>query len=218
MKRLLLISSFSFLCIQFSFAQYPLVNIHDLQYISPQDLSNGVDTSVYYLDTVQVEGIVTFDPCDYGLSTTGGRVGTWLQDAAGGPFNGVHVLIDAAAIGYTPGLNTLNNDVQFIDNFQVGNKVKCTGIVSNFGLSGAPVPGNSQILILPVASSITAIGQAIPAPPVVAVSDFSLNDGTGGQIIQRTTGEQWEGSYVQLNNVQVVDVSYGTGSSAGRIF
>lgn len=218
MKRLLLISSFSFLCIQFSFAQYPLVTIHDLQYISTQDLSNGVDTSVYYLDTVQVEGIVTFDPCDYGLSTTGGRVGTWLQDAAGGPFNGVHVLIDAAAIGYTPGLNTLNNDVQFIDNFQVGNKVKCTGIVSNFGLSGAPVPGNSQILILPVASSITAIGQAIPTPPVVAVSDFSLNDGTGGQIIQRTTGEQWEGSYVQLNNVQVVDVFYGTGSSAGRIF
>lgn len=203
---------------QCAFAQYPLVSIYDLQYIDPQGLSDGIDTNSYYLDTVQIEGIVAFDPCDYGLSTTGGRVGTWLQGASGGAFNGIHILIDAAAIGYSAGLNALNNDVQFIDNFQLGNKVKCTGIVSNFGLSSAPVPGNSQILILPVASAITGIGQTIPAPPVVNISQFSLNDGTGGQIIQRTTGEQWEGTYVQFNNVQVVDVSYGTGSSTGRIF
>ncbi|MBK9730196.1 MAG: T9SS type A sorting domain-containing protein [Chitinophagaceae bacterium] len=218
MKNFLLSCAFSLLCISSSFAQYPLVSIHDLQYIDAPSLAIGVDTSIYYLDTVQVEGIVTFDPCDYGLSTTGGRVGTWLQDGAGGAFNGVHVLIDAAAIGYTPGLNTLNNDVQFIDNFQVGNKVKCTGIVSNFGLTGAPVPGNSQILLLPVASSITGIGQAVPTPPLLTINQFSQNDGTGGQIIQRTTGEQWEGTYVQFNNVQVVDISYGTGSSTGRVF
>ncbi|MBX7109829.1 MAG: T9SS type A sorting domain-containing protein [Chitinophagales bacterium] len=217
MKKLLLLAAFSLLCFRHSFAQYPLVSIHDLQYIDAPSLAAGIDTSIYYKDTVQVEGIVTFDPCDYGLSTTGSRVGTWLQDAAGGAFNGVHVLIDAAAIGLS-NLNTLNNDVQFIDNFQVGNKVKCTGIVSSFGLSSAPVPGNTQILILPVASSITGIGQSIPAPPVVNISDFSQNDGTGGQIIQRTTGEQWEGTYVQFNNVQVVDISYGTGSSTGRVF
>lgn len=217
MKKLLLLSTISILCFQYAQAQYPLVSIHDLQYIDAPSLAAGIDTSIYYKDTVQVEGIVTFDPCDYGLSTTGSRVGTWLQDAAGGSFNGVHVLIDAAAIGLS-NLNTLNNDVQFIDNFQVGNKVKCTGIVSSFGLSSAPVPGNTQILILPVASSITGIGQTIPAPPVVNISDFSQNDGTGGQIIQRTTGEQWEGTYVQFNNVQVVDISYGTGSSIGRVF
>lgn len=218
MKKIVLACLFTLAMLHGAMAQYPLVSIYDLQYIDPQGLSDGIDTNSYYLDTVQLEGIVTFDPCDYGLSTTGGRVGTWLQDPSGGSFKGIHVLIDAAAIGYGAGLNALNNEVQFIDNFQLGNKVKCTGIVSNFGLSSAPVPGNSQVLILPVASSITGIGQAIPAPPVVNISQFSLNDGTGGQIIQRTTGEQWEGSYVQFNNVQVVDVSYGTGSSTGRIF
>lgn len=218
MKKLLLLVAFSFLILFKTSAQYPLVSIHDLQYIDPAALAAGVDTSIYYLDTVQLEGIVTFDPCDYGLSTTGSRVGTFLQGSSGGAFNGIHVLIDAAAIGYGPGVDALNNEVQFIDNFQVGNKVKCTGIVSSFGLSSAPVPGNSQILILPVASTITGIGQAIPTPPILPISDFSQNDGTGGQIIQRTTGEQWEGSYVQFNNVQVVDISYGTGSSTGRIF
>lgn len=217
MKKQLLIIFLVFLS-GYSFAQYPLVSIHDLQYIDPQSLANGVDTSAYYLDTVQLEGIVTFDPCDYGLSTTGGRVGTWLEDASGGAWSGVHVLIDAAAIGYTGSLNDLNNDVQFIDNFQVGNKVKCTGLVSSFGLSAAPVPGNSQILILPVQSTLENVGQPVPTPPVLPVSDFSLSDGAGNQIIQRTTGEQWEGVYVELDNVQVVDITYGTGSSAGRIF
>ncbi len=218
MNKMLLSIALFFSLTNYLKAQYPLVSIHDLQYIDPQSLSNGVDTSVYYLDTIQVEGIVTFDPCDYGLSTTGGRVGTWLEDPAGGPWSGVHVLIDAAAIGYTGSLNDLNNTVQFIDNFSLGNKIKCTGILNSFGLTGAPVPGNTQVLILPVQSTITAVGQTIPAPPVLSVDQFSLSDGAGGQTIQRETGEQWEGVYVEFDNVQVVDVSYGTGSNTGRIF
>lgn len=215
-KQLLLFFCGMITC--FAYAQYPDVSIYDIQYISDQDLANGVDTSIYYLDTVQVEGVVSFDPCDYGLSTTGGRVGTWLEDPAGGPWSGVHVLIDAAAIGYSGALTDLNNDVQFIDNFQPGNKVKCTGIVSSFGLSAAPVPGNTQILILPVQSTITGVGQTVPVPPVLTIDQFSLSDGGGGQIIQRATGEQWEGVYVEFDNVQVVDVTYGTGANAGRIF
>src|SRR6476659_2509911 len=159
MRRVLPVIGFMILSLKPLLAQFPQVSIHDIQYIDPQDLANGIDTSIYYLDTVMGEGIVTFDPCDYGLSTTGGRVGTWLEDPAGGAWSGVHVLIDAAAIGYSGSLSSLNNDVQFIDNFQPGNKVKCTGLISSFGLSSAPVPGNTQVLILPYQSSITAVGQ-----------------------------------------------------------
>lgn len=202
----------------FTQAQYPLVSIHDIEFVSAQDLSLGIDTSVYYGDTVQVEGIVTFDPCDYGLSQSGSRVGTWLEDPSGGAWSGVHVLIDAAAIGYSGTLEDLNNDVQFIDNFQPGNKVKCTGIVSSFGINGStPVPGNTQILLLPIQSSITGLG-SIPAPSVVTIDQFQLNDGGGGQIIQYSTGEQWEGVYVEIDNVTVTDVSLGSGSNTGRTF
>lgn len=199
-------------------AQYPLVSISDIQYVDFQNLSNGIDTSSYFGDTVEIEGIVTFDPCDYGLSSTGSRVGTWLQDPNQSSWNGIHVLIDAAAIGYSGTLSELNNAVQFIDNFQVGNKVRCTGIVGNFGLnSSTPVPGNTQVLLLPIASEITGIG-SVPSPYIINVDQFMLSDGQGGQITQHTTGEVWEGCYAEIPNVQVVDVSYGTGSNTGRIF
>ncbi len=199
-------------------AQYPLVSIHNIQYVDPQVLATGADTSAYYLDTVQVEGIVTFNPCDYGLSTTGSRVGTWVSDGTGNPWSGVHVLLDPGAIGYSGSINSLNQVVTFIDNFQLGYKVRFTGVVSSFGLSGAPVPGNTQILLLPVPSTLMGIGQTTASPPVVTVDMFMKNDGAGGQVLQRVTGEPWEGVYVEIQNVQVVDVSYGTGSNAGRIF
>ncbi|MCS6990981.1 MAG: hypothetical protein NZL95_03885 [Chitinophagales bacterium] len=199
-------------------AQYPLVSIYDLQYVNAQLLAAGADTSAYYLDTVRVEGIVTFNPCDYGLSTTGSRVGTWLSDGTSNQWSGVHVLLDPGAIGYTGSINDLNNAVTFIDNFQVGNKVQCTAIVSSFGLSGAPVPGNTQLLLLPTASILKGIGQPVPTPPVLTIDQFMKSDGAGGQVLQRLTGEPWEGVYVEIQNVQVVDVSYGTGSNAGRIF
>lgn len=199
-------------------AQYPLVSIKDLQYVSDQLLAAGSDTSTYYLDTVQVEGIVTFNPCDYGLSTTGSRVGTWLSDGTSNQWSGVHVLLDPGAIGYSGTINDLNTAVTFIDNFQVGNKVRCLVRVTSFGLSNAPVPGNTQLLLLPTASTLTGIGQTVPTPPVLTIDQFMKSDGAGGQVLQRVTGEPWEGVYVQFQNVQVVDVSYGTGSNSGRIF
>ncbi|MCS6916221.1 MAG: T9SS type A sorting domain-containing protein [Chitinophagales bacterium] len=199
-------------------AQYPLVSIKDLQFVNDQLLAAGSDTSAYYLDTVRVEGVVTFNPCDYGLSTTGSRVGTWLSDGSSNEWSGVHVLLDPGAIGYTGTINDLNTAVTFIDNFQVGNKVQCTVVVSSFGLSNAPVPGNTQLLLLPAASSLKGIGQPIPQPPVLTIDQFMKSDGAGGQVLQRVTGERWEGVYVEFHNVQVVDVSYGTGSNSGRIF
>ncbi len=180
-------------------AQFPLVSIDSIQRITPQDLALDQDLSYLTGDTVEVEGIVTFDPCLYGLSS-GSRIGTWIQDAAGGPFSGLHILIENGLLqGYSGTLSDLNDDTQFLDNFTVGNKVKMTGIVSNFS-------GNTQMILLDVPTQITGINPA-PQPLVINIADLNQTDGAGGQVISRTTGEQYEGMLVEVQNVTVVNVS-----------
>ena len=96
-------------------SSYPLVSIYDLQYVNDQNLINNNDSSSYFGDTVQVEGIVTFNPCAYALSTTGSRVGTWLQqDGLTGPWTGVAILIDPTAIGFSGNVTDLDAIVKYI--------------------------------------------------------------------------------------------------------
>lgn len=188
-------------------AQYPLVNIYDIQYKDDASLSLEDDLSAYDGDTVRVQGIVTFDPCIYALSTSGTRLGTFLsEESATGVWTGLTVLIDYAAIGYSGDLQGLNDEALFIDNFQVGNIVECTGIVSTFD-------GNTQLLVLPIASEIVGFGTP-PAAETASVGDFMQSDGAGGQVMQTVTGEPYENVYVELTNVFVTDVSYT--SSSGR--
>lgn len=177
------------------FAQFPLIDIYDIQYIDPIDLSLGSDGSYLLGDTVEVEGVVSFDPCDYGLSTN--RKGTFLQANPGEPFGGVEVLIDAAAIGYSAGLQSLNDDVLFIDNFQVGNTVRCTGKISEFS-------GYTQIQLLPFPSSIQALGTK-PAPLVITIDSLML----AGGVLNKVSGEKYEGTYVEIQNVFVANVIPG---------
>lgn len=179
-------------------AQYPLVEIHDIQYRDEASLAAEDDLSLYEGDTVRIQGVVTFNPCDYGLSSTGSRMGTWLQDTDGGEFSGVHVLIDYPAIGY-PDLESLNDATLFVDNFQVGNIVECTGIVSTF-------EGNTQFWLIPVESSIIGF-TTLPSPDPAAIDELMVSDGAGGQVINTIEGELYEGRYVELTNVYVTDVT-----------
>lgn len=214
MKKIFSILFFLFPTILFA-QTYPLVSIHDLQYVDGQSLATGNDSSAIYMgDTVQVEGVVTFNPCDYGLSDQHVRVGTFIEDSAGGAWSGVHVLIDPGAIGLgsTPAAVTqLNNDVLFLDNYQYGSKVKATGIVTSFR-------NNTQIVLLPVQSTVTSFSTPVPAPAQVTIDSFMQSDGQGGQVLQITTGEKYEGVYVQFNNVRVVDVSVTNGYGGTRVF
>ncbi len=175
-------------------AQFPLTDIFDVQYIDPVDLSLGSDLSYISGDTVEIEGVVSFDPCDYGLSTN--RKGTWVQTNPGSPFGGVEVLIDPAVIGYTGGLESLSDDALFIDNFQVGNTVRFTGLVSEFS-------NNTQIQILPIPSSIQALGTK-PAPVVITIDSLMV-----GITQNKISGEKYEGTYVEIKNVFVANVIPG---------
>jgi hypothetical protein len=189
-----------FISFSASYAQWPLVTIEDIQYRDEAALSLEDDLSLLDGDTVTVQGIVTFDPCTYALSTSGSRIGTFLadQDEAGN-WTGLHVLIDPGASGYGGTLEELNEATLFIDNFQVGNVVECSGIVGTFD-------GNTQIVLIDEPSTILGF-DAVPDPWLTSIDQFSLSDGAGGQIMQTVTGEPLEGVYVQFDNVFVVDVA-----------
>lgn len=195
-----------------AWSQYPLVSIFDLTFVDQQSLAAGNDTSAYFGDTIQVEGVVMFDPCAYALSGTQSRIATWLQDADNpGPWSGIHILIDPGALdGYTGSLSDLDNAVNFIDNFQVGNKVRATGIVTKFS-------GYTQIVLLPEQSQVIGL-ESLPQPIPLQISDFMQSDGAGGQVQQLETGEPYEGVLVMIENARVVDLSAGTGNATGRYF
>ncbi len=179
-------------------AQYPLVDIYDLQYRDEASLAIEDDLSNYNGDTVRVQGVVSFDPCDYALSSTGSRMGTFLQDPDGGDFTGIHVLIDWPAIGWTD-LESLNDATLFVDNFQVGNIVECTGIINSFD-------GYTQLLLLPIESEIIGFS-TMPAPTAADISELMVSDGAGGQVINTIDGEKYEGMYIEFTGVYVTDVT-----------
>ena len=191
----LLISSFTAV-----YAQFPLVSIEDIQFRDEASLAGEDDLSLYNGDTVTVQGIVTFDPCTYALSTSGSRMGTFVvdQDNVGG-WTGLHVLIDPGASGFGGTLEDLNDATLFVDNFQIGNVVEFTGIVGTFD-------GFTQIVLLDEPSSIIGFS-SVPDPWVTTIDTFMMNDGAGGQVMQTITGEQYEGVFVEFQNVFVVDVS-----------
>lgn len=178
-------------------AQFPLVGITDIQFKDDAALGAEDDLSAYDGDTVRIQGVVTFNPCDYALSSTGSRMGTFLQDPVADQFAGIHVLIDWPAIGWTD-LESLNDATLFVDNFQVGNIVECTGIVNTF-------EGNTQFLLLPIETEIIGFS-SMPLPDEHEIAEFMVSDGAGGQVINTLDGEKYEGKYVEFTNVYVTDV------------
>lgn len=183
----------------------PVIPMDSIQYVDTNSLNAGKTDPVYfkYGDTVTVEGIVTFNPVYYGQSTN--RKATWLQDTVFKPFGAINVFIEPAIPGYSGNLGQLNNEVKFYENFLPGYRVKCTGILADY-------TENTQINLIPIESEIvnipSVIDTALPIKPLIlTINTFMKNDGSGGQIVMRRTGEQYEGYFVQFNNVTVVDVS-----------
>jgi hypothetical protein len=198
MKKVLLSLLLAFVALS-SQAQYPLLDIRDVQFIDDVDLASGNDLSYIDGDTVTVEGVVVFDPCNYALSSSGSRMGTYISESMTEPWGGVLVLIDPGAIGYSGTLEDLNNDVLFVDNFVPGNRVRFNGIVGDFS-------GETQIYAIPDPSSIVGF-ETVPSPVILEVDTFMQNDGSGTMIEQFLTGERWEGSYVEIQNVFAINIT-----------
>ncbi len=185
---------------------YPLVSIDTLQFANALKLSannsapdyiNPTFRNAVYTDTVQVEGYVTFNPKTYALSLS--RYGCFLQTSpTATPWGTMHVLLDK---GLYPGdtIGGMDQIVKYFANFEFGLKVKCTGKMSEFN-------GMTQLALLKIESEITNLTPANIQPKVLNVDVFEKNIG-GVQTYQPTTGEQWEGAYIELRNVTVVDRS-----------
>ncbi len=175
------------------------VSLYDISYVSPQDLAACNDSSQYLGDTVITRGIVVvpgnLSEVASGSITGGSRPFIFLVDTAAngapGPFKGIEVM---GAAGNTP--------VAAIESAQAGDILEITGIVGSFENSLQLTPLSS--------SSVTLIGAtSVPTFSTIPVGD--LNDANRVNIL--TTGEQWEGSFVEFQNVTVTAVNFFSGGS-----
>ncbi len=178
-----------------SLAQYPVVTIKDIQEVSQANLGNCNDDENFLGDTVIVRGKVVMDgdlAVPSGVGVNPGHKNFWIQQGDGGPFKG----IDVFALSST-------SPTEDPDNLLEGDSVEITGVVGNF-------QGESQIAPLDGAS-ITILGQNQSINfQVISVGD--LNDDQRNNIL--TTGEQWEGAFVEVQDVTVVSVSNFGGGRA----
>jgi hypothetical protein len=196
-------------------AQPPVVPIDSIQFMNQSRLSqvkfnvSGDDSTLSdyirpvfknskYQDTVTIEGIVTFNPSSYALSTSGSRKSAFLQVADNKAWCGIEVMMSASGVGSSLSQADFDIATQFTQNMKEGRKVRVTGILSDF-------QGNSQLLLLPVATQVISSGNTIN-PQVIKIEDLMKNNG-GSQEPQFSTGEQWEGVYVEIKDVRVANVT-----------
>jgi hypothetical protein len=200
MRKLLLAFIGIFAAGYVSAQTYPYVDINQISYVDSTSLANCIDTSAYLNDTVVTRGIVVTDgnlsEVSSGSITGGSRPFITLVDTANGgtpgPFKGITVM------GALPN----NTPVSVLENVIAGDVVEMTCIVTEF---------SGLIQLQPIdANLVSVVGFSAP-PTFTTISAGDIQDQNGNNVLP--TGEQWEGSYVELQNVSVVSVSIFSGGS-----
>lgn len=202
---------------------YPIVPLDSLQFTSSSKLLSNpiVDSSDYilpmknlaYRDTVRFEGYVLFDPRFYGLSGTS-RKSTYLsKDTIARPWEGVEVLCEPALVGAgangAANLASLISQSKFYDNMKPGIKVRVTSIMRPYFFSGSN-QFNSQTYVLKAnidwdnTVEILDLSPKQIKPAFVNISEIQTGNANTGYIMQKATGEKWEGVYVELRDVTVL--------------
>jgi len=170
-------------------AQFPNVSVQDVQMVSAASLGNCVDTSSYNGDTVTLTGVVVTHP-DSSTLTSATRGQVWIRSGFG-PFSGLNVIQF-----FDPNNNGLANVIP-------GDSVQITGEITEFG-------GHESEIIPLENNNITILGSGA-AISTTSINVCDLND--ANQENQVATGEQWEGSYVEIQNVTVVSVDPFSGGT-----
>lgn len=185
-------------------AQHPYVDINQINYVSPTDLANCNDTSAYFGDTVRTYGVVVtpgnVSEVASGSVQGGHRPFLFIADTANGgnsgPWKGIEVM--GAYMNAQGNLLPLPN----IETALPGDIIEFIGVVNayNNGTQLEPIDGNSF-----------SIMGSTSAPTYATVPLADIND--ANQINLPVTGEQWENSYVEFQNVTVTSVIYFSGNS-----
>lgn len=185
-------------------AQYDTVSITMIN--TPVDLNNCNDTSMYYLDTVVTYAYVVTDGglSEVSSSSISGANQTrpfiWMNDTANGGAVGPRTGLEVMGVNWGTSQAT-NGFVNLLE----GELIEMVGVVGMYGGATQFQPLNDQ--------SITILSGSYPSftPRTVAVGD--LND--ANQVNQLTTGQEYEGAFVKINNVVVTSVNaYGSGTTA----
>jgi hypothetical protein len=200
MKKLLSALLFTVAAGSCAYAQtprvYPKYTVQQIQQRSQQDLANCQESSIYFRtggatrDTVRVGGIVV-TPGNQAItakSANNPRRQVWIRSGSG-PWSGLGIIVQGNR-------EDLNNLLPQIDGLIPGDSIIVTGIVDEFN-------GETQIDLIANGLEVSsASGSVVPAT-LLSVGD--LSDVNRNNVL--TTGEQWEGSFVEIRNVTVVDVN-----------
>lgn len=200
MKKLIMLAVASLLLFTAEAQVYPLVTIDSIQRVHPDTLAIGNTLSPLLGDTVRVRGLVIYNPRDHALSAN--FKGSYLVDTTGLSTNNWRgLLIRLPNIADSSATN-------FFNNFQPGNIVECTGVVAEFR-NASPNSGETQLDLIPVSTQVIGFGTP-PAPKQLTIDQFMQFDPLDPAVpqkIQISTGEQYEGMYIEIQNVFVTGVS-----------
>ena len=200
MKKQVLILALGLFSILFASAQ-TAVSVHDIQYVSPSDLASCKDLSAYDGQEIKTVGVVMHDggltELASGSVTGGYRPGVHIMDTAAGGVMGNFAGIQIHGV-YS---GQLSQPVTALNNLVAGMIVEIVGTVNNFSGETQIYPKDN--------SSVTVIGTtSAPTPKVINLG--VLNDNSRSNVY--TSGEEYEGSLVTLENVTVVGVSIFSGN------
>lgn len=166
-------------------AQYPVVTIKDIQEVPLDSLLACNDLSLIEGDTVTLYCRVVTPG---GIAQSSGGYNIWVQDGSGGPWTG----LDVYNLGDPPSGDDMLSLV-------TGDSIRIDGVVISFF---------NESEIDPISITLLDLGKEIIPTPVV-VGDF--ND--ANRVNDFTTGEQYEGVYVELYDATVVEVLPFSGGS-----
>ncbi len=181
----------------FGFSQIPFVSIQDIQGWSGQflpDSCNDGPNPLYLNDTVKVRGVVINNG---GLNeTTGQTRWIWIRDVTANPSTPYGNISVRNSVATTPtDINTLVS----------GDTIEVVGIVTEFNPTT-----NGETQLTPIPNGVTLISfEAGVAPESLPVSVGWLNgnlNSNGQPNNNLTTGEKYEGNFVQISKVTVVQV------------
>ncbi len=190
-KKLLSLACFLLVAIAAN-AQYPLKTIAEVQAVSQQDLAAGNDASSFAItDTIRIRGVVIMNA---GKSTIVNGKQVWIQTNDGSAFSGIDVYQPF------PGTGTPGDGGTGIFALIEGDSVEITGHVEEYQGETEFIPNNTN-----PATPIQILGGGITVKSKL-VSVAELNDINRNNIL--TTGEQYEGQYIELQNLTVSSVDY----------
>ncbi|MFQ5707617.1 MAG: FlgD immunoglobulin-like domain containing protein [bacterium] len=167
---------------------FPEVTIQEIQMVDPESLAVAIDASPLLGDTVSTVGVV-YAPPGLSSSVPVGDAKMFIMDVAGGvEYSGINVI-------------TLGANGNLLAGFQVGDSVKVTGTVGEFGTQTQLVPIDAPELL------------GFTNPPQPVLIDPADLGGTTQDTVDFATAEKWETVLVRVENVTVVNDAFDSFSS-----